>query len=201
MRLNRKPGRFFVLMFLGAVFIAVVVWDVELAGVFKLGSGQGSPAPRFGFWLGHGLLVLPPLVLAWMAGRRFRRPRLKAAAGRAFWAFIASGLAAQLLKHLFGRPRPRLLARGITEWSAGLTGGMDSFPSGHTSTSVAVACVLAYFYPGAAPLFMMWAAFVAASRLLGGSHFPTDVLGGVLLGLGTAWVLLRNAGPSGKERP
>jgi undecaprenyl-diphosphatase len=61
--------------------------------------------------------------------------------------------------------------------------GLDSFPSGHTAASFAVATVLAKRFPAGAVLFFGIAGFVGLSRVLRGSHFATDVAGGILFGV------------------
>jgi hypothetical protein len=86
------------------------------------------------------------------------------------------------VKHLIGRPRPKFSTSG--EWSIApsLTSGFDSFPSGHTTATFALAVVLSRRVPVLAALFLGVAAFVALSRVLRGSHFPSDVFGGWVLG-------------------
>lgn len=62
-----------------------------------------------------------------------------------------------------------------------------SFPSGHTSSSFAVAFVLFALLPrrwGVGAL--VTAALISLSRLYLGVHYPTDVLTGVLIGYGVA---------------
>jgi undecaprenyl-diphosphatase len=66
-----------------------------------------------------------------------------------------------------------------------------SFPSGHATTSVAGAFVLARFVPAAAAVWWMLAAVISFSRLYLGVHYPLDVLGGSLLGLGCAALVLK----------
>jgi undecaprenyl-diphosphatase len=61
--------------------------------------------------------------------------------------------------------------------------GLDSFPSGHTTASFAVATVLARRFPSGAALFFGIAGFVGLSRVLRGSHFSTDVAAGILFGV------------------
>lgn len=65
-----------------------------------------------------------------------------------------------------------------------------SFPSGHTATAFAGAMMLSYLVPRAAPAFFVLAAAIAYSRLYVGVHFPLDVIGGAVIGLLTALLLL-----------
>ena len=65
-----------------------------------------------------------------------------------------------------------------------------SFPSGHTATAFAGATMLSFFAPRAAPAFYVLAAAIAYSRLYVGVHFPLDVVGGIVVGVATALLLL-----------
>ena len=188
------------LLVLIAVLALMALFDGELVlALGALGAGRSEFLARAGYWLGHGAVQVIFVGLIWYLGRRLARPALKTAGLQALAAFALSGLSTQLLKHLIGRPRPRLWSQGVTHFGPTLAEGLDSFPSGHTATAVAVALVLSFRYPGLAPLLWVWASFVAAARLLSGSHYPLDVLGGVLLGLAAGWSVLeifRRAAPT-----
>lgn len=61
----------------------------------------------------------------------------------------------------------------------------SSFPSSHMSSTVAVITILCFYYRKkwvwiSGPIFII---LMALSRVHNGMHYPTDVLGGVLLGL------------------
>jgi undecaprenyl-diphosphatase len=136
-----------------------------------------------GDWIGEGsrLLLISALFLA--AGWIFSKPILKTAG---IQTLVAHGIAALLsngLKHLLGRPRPKFVHSGEWQFTPSWASGLDSFPSGHTTASFAVATVVAKRFPPFGPLCVSVAAFVALSRVLRGSHFPTDVLGGAVLGV------------------
>ena len=66
--------------------------------------------------------------------------------------------------------------------------GGFSFPSGHTSVSFATATALALStkkWYVAVPAYL-YACFVGYSRMRLGVHFPSDVLGGVVVGVGSS---------------
>lgn len=62
-----------------------------------------------------------------------------------------------------------------------------SYPSGHTLRSVAIAILLAYAlserFPRGAYLLFCYPAMVGTSRIFVLQHYPTDVVGGVILGV------------------
>jgi undecaprenyl-diphosphatase len=61
-----------------------------------------------------------------------------------------------------------------------------SFPSGHTLHAVAFTTIALSYYPALAPLLLPFAFLVAASRIVLGMHYPTDVAAGALLGAALA---------------
>lgn len=65
-----------------------------------------------------------------------------------------------------------------------------SFPSGHTSSSFATATTLSLEYPKwyvIVPAYT-WASTVAYSRMHLGVHYPSDILGGIITGVGSSYV-------------
>jgi undecaprenyl-diphosphatase len=61
-----------------------------------------------------------------------------------------------------------------------------SFPSGHTSAAFMMATLLGYHFPPLIIPLYCWATLVGCSRVVLGVHFPTDILVGAALGIGTA---------------
>ena len=78
------------------------------------------------------------------------------------------------------RPRPFARDGRIRAWVAPLD--EFSFPSGHTLHAVAFTLVALAHYPGLAPLLIPFAACVAASRVVLGLHYPSDVLAATVIG-------------------
>lgn len=84
------------------------------------------------------------------------------------------------LKHCTRRPRPFASDARIRAWVAPLD--EFSFPSGHTLHAVAFSMVAIAHYPGLAWLLLPFTASVAASRVVLGLHYPSDVLAATALG-------------------
>lgn len=108
-----------------------------------------------------------------------------------FDAILAAGLAAlagialfTVLKRTARRARPCTLERHC--WADLLPPDQFSFPSGHSITAFAVAVSLSLFYPAFTALLLLCALSIAASRVILGLHFLSDVIVGALLGIALA---------------
>ena len=155
---------------------------------------------RFVTWFGQGGVVLYPtgvLVLLGLLGcwilpgfaGRLEGPIRRIAS--IFIVVAAAGLADDGLKILFGRARPYV-------WLAGDDSGFGffrysakfaSFPSGHTTTSMAAALVLGAVLPRGKSWFLLAALLIGLSRIVLDVHYLSDVIAGALLGAGVAfWV-------------
>jgi undecaprenyl-diphosphatase len=93
----------------------------------------------------------------------------------------ASGIVLFLrIKKATGRKRPCAIEPHC--WATLLPPDQFSFPSGHTITAFAVAVSLSAFYPELAAGLLFCALSVAASRILLGMHFLSDVVAGAAIG-------------------
>ena len=133
-------------------------------------------------WIGGQGLVW--LVIAAVLAVWWRRPPI-------FLQVAIADLAGQLisygLKQWIGRVRPNDVYASPKPLVHAPHDG--SFPSGHATVSFACATVLAFYAPRAAPAFFVLAAAIAWSRVYVGVHYPLDVLGGAVLGVGIAIAL------------
>ena len=78
------------------------------------------------------------------------------------------------------RPRPFAVENAVRAGADPLD--PFSFPSGHTLHAVAFSIVAIAFYPVLAWLLVPFTLLVAASRVVLGLHYPSDVLAGAALG-------------------
>ena len=97
-------------------------------------------------------------------------------------AMVTAMALTDLLKTAFNLPRPfqvsslGIVARGEIPTNPG-------FPSGHTTNAFTVATVIWSRYPAWRVPFVVLAISTGVSMIILGLHFPSDVLGGVFLGI------------------
>ena len=134
-------------------------------------------------WLGTNITLLPATIVTvlWLV----RRKKLYDEAVYLAVVQIGSNTLNPLVKFLFDRARPDVIPRrGWYDWAA--------YPSGHAIASTAVLvtlCIVLYRVKG-----WRWPFYVTAplllvslfSRIYLGVHWPTDVLGG--LAIGVVWL-------------
>jgi undecaprenyl-diphosphatase len=115
----------------------------------------------------------------------------------AFFCIIAVALSDQtsshLIKPLVERIRPCHVLPDVhllVPCSQGL-----SFPSSHAANTFGLATLLSPLYPKFAPYLVIFAILVSYSRIAVGVHYPSDVLGGALVGIicGAATLFLYRA--------
>ena len=101
---------------------------------------------------------------------------------------LSDQLNSSYLKFIFDRPRP---CHVLTDVQLLVPCGSGySFPSSHAVNNLAAAVVLSHFLPRWSWAFYTFASLMAFSRLYVGVHYPSDVLGGALIGLGCGWLVV-----------
>ena len=96
--------------------------------------------------------------------------------------FIASGI----LKELVARPRPTRVPEleGVLHLVNGYKSGRYGFVSSHAANTMAVALLFSLIWRNkiATVGLMLWVAANCYSRMYLGVHYPTDILGGLMVG-------------------
>ena len=128
-------------------------------------------------YLGNGGIIWIIIAALLMTSKKHRKIGFMTIAALILSTILGDGI----LKHVVGRIRP---SANIPAINLLIESPLSySFPSGHTTSSFAVAGVLAkYFKHYALGLFSL-ASLIAFSRLYLYVHYPTDILTGIVLGL------------------
>lgn len=191
--LNRKtwPDRAALLVLVLFVLLFVDAWASQAAQAWP----QVWREP-FAFVTDFGLsdwVLIPSLLIFVLSAVAARLPlgRFKAAIGElsvlSGFVFVGvglPGLLSNLVKRLFGRARPEYFEQFgafhfqpiLNDWS------FQSFPSGHSTTAIGTALVIGFMAPRYFRLILLIAVMTGLSRVVIGMHYPTDVIGGFVMG-------------------
>jgi membrane-associated phospholipid phosphatase len=157
---------------------------VLLTHFAERGSRTGSVAAGI-VMLGDLGALLPLLAIACGIALARQRPR---AALAAIFVVAGANLTTQLFKALLAHPRVQALV-GVEQI------GANSFPSGHTTAVASIAIAFAFavprdWRPAVALVGTGLVIAVGCSVMALGWHYPSDVLGGILVAAGWGFAAL-----------
>lgn len=142
-----------------------------------------DPIMKFITSLGDEGIVPIALCILLMIFKKTRKVGITAGTSLALEAILIN----LMIKKLVGRTRPYVVNEAI-EYITKRPGDY-SFPSGHTGCMFAVASVLFYMLPKKVGIpAMVVASLVGISRLYVGVHYPTDIIGGFIIGMFTGFI-------------
>lgn len=114
----------------------------------------------------------------------YTQPKVRGYVWLAFASAATAGLFRLGVMKVIGRMRPSNFdfAKPMED-----VFGRSSFPSGHTTTSFAIAVAITLALRGKDSVWigkalLVWAMLVGIARIYAGVHYPSDVLGGALFG-------------------
>jgi len=112
------------------------------------------------------------------------REKVFASLTLALSAVLSRGIFTEVIRFFYDRPRP-FDALNITPL---FLDNNPAFPSGHTALLFALAFALFYFNKKAGWWFTALSLLVALSRVIAGVHWPSDILGGIVVAFFSVWL-------------
>lgn len=177
------------------ILMSVKFLDLPIARFFheiRAGMVVGLAAATTDAGLAVWYLVAAAVVFA-VAHFVLKRRPIAVTAAFLFVSVAASGIAADVLKVIFGRTRPKLLFReDLYEFHWFKFGAnWNSFPSGHSTTVAAVTMALCLLVPRWWPVFIPLGIALVATRVITTAHYLSDALFGATLGTATTILVYR----------
>lgn len=122
----------------------------------------------------------------------FMKPSLRIVGWGALIGFALSGISVQIFKRIAPRLRPGNWKETIQMPDEMLRA--SSFPSGHTTTAFGIATAIVLLWEPQSRLRVALilypvALVIGISRIYRGVHWPTDVIGGALLGVACGFLV------------
>lgn len=148
------------------------VLDSIMLFITSLGDG--------GFiWIAIGLLLM--IIPAIGKEQREHLKERRMAGLKVLLSLVLTAICVNLvLKNIIQRPRPFQVDTSVIPL---IFPGETSFPSGHTASSFTAACAIFFYRRKAGIAALILASAIAFTRLYLFVHFPTDILGGAVVGI------------------
>jgi undecaprenyl-diphosphatase len=122
-------------------------------------------------------IVLTAAVVLFVLKQKNAKYRIYMSAFFIISALISRGILTETIRFFYNRPRPYL----VLDFTPFFNETTFSFPSGHAAFLFACAGVLLYFNRKWGVWFLIGAFVNGIARIASGMHWPTDILGGVLV--------------------
>lgn len=130
-----------------------------------------------------------------LARERAWRSRVYLAVTMALGAIIARGILTEIFRFFYDRPRPY----EALSFEPLLINGSGSFPSGHMALLFALGTALFFTNRRWGTWFLALSFLTGLARIAAGVHWPTDILGGAVIGVLSALAAKRFIWPARPE--
>jgi len=163
---------------------------VEKEIVFQLQHHRWTAGDPLFMLLTDYVSVVTFFIIAIMLWRIYRKKDQPRNIYFLLTALLVSAGITHLLKWAVHRPRPYTVSEGI---DAMVNSGGYAFPSGHSAEVFVLVFGLWMLYKNKylRLIILLWALFIAYTRMAFGVHYPTDIMGGIITAAFSVWIARR----------
>lgn len=161
--------------------------DIQL---FHILNGLAGQSELFDgvvvFFASYLAYILPAVLLAFVVFSGYqKRAKIDLLLTAAAATIIARAGVTEIIRYFYQRPRPF----SVLETNQLLSDPAWSFPSGHATFFFALSTVVYLYDRRWGTGFFIATIFITVSRVIAGVHYPSDILGGAIIGVLTAYFI------------
>lgn len=142
----------------------------------------------FAQYLAYGLVAFIVILLFYPKNNRYFNRIMVIVS--VFSGLVSRFVIKEIIILFYHRPRPYMVLSGIHKLiPTTLTDNFQSFPSGHATFYFALAMSLYYFNKKIGTYYLAAASVMGIARVFVGVYWPTDIVGGAILGILSAYLV------------
>jgi len=163
--------------------------DYQIFKIINDLAGQNAILDKIGIFFAEYLPYIIGAGALIFAICRFIKNKSWKVTWQALVAVILSrGIITEAIRFLWHRPRP-FVSHAVNSLINHDTSG--SFPSGHTTLLFALATIIYFWDKKIGWLFFVLSFLACFARIFAGVHYPTDILGGIAVGVFSGWMIYK----------
>lgn len=169
-----------------------MVMDIKLLYFLSDFAGKSAVFDKVIIFLSNYLQY--PLVVLFLVAVYFwhiSKPEKKKLLWTALLSVVIARLGiTELIRFLYHRPRPFLVYSDIHPL---ISKNEYSFPSGHAAFFFALATAIYFYNKRWGTWFFVASILISLSRVVAGIHYPSDILGGAIIGVAVGYFIFNYA--------
>jgi len=158
-------------------------------GLFELLHGLAGKSALLDFlfvliarWMPYAMVIAAAF---FVFTRKGAMEKVWAACVTALTVILSRGILVEVVSHIYARPRPNVLLG----FEALVPAYTPAFPSGHASAFFALAAAMYFLNKEWGRWFWALAGANVIARIVVGVHWPTDILGGLVVALVSFYIV------------